>query len=71
MASQKELEIVIKPDGKVEITVRGIKGPGCKPIAEKVGKAVGKVVAMRRSREWYEAEETKTAHYQTIEEKQK
>ena len=71
MGSQKELEIVIKPDGKVEITVRGIKGPGCKPVAEKIAGAVGKITKSERTSEWYEQEETKSTTYQKIEEKSK
>ncbi|MEP0814243.1 MAG: DUF2997 domain-containing protein [bacterium] len=58
MANVRELEIVIKPDGKVEITVRGIKGPDCKPVAEKVGCSLGAVELVEKTSEWYESATT-------------
>lgn len=55
MTEMKELEIIIKPDGKVHITTRGIKGPECKPVADKIASALGKTTREMRTAEWYQA----------------
>ena len=60
MASQRELEIVIKPDGTVEITTRGIKGPHCKDVVEGIAGAIGEIKKIERTSEWYEVDLTET-----------
>lgn len=55
MSEMKELEIVIKKDGKVLIKTRGIKGPECKPVADRFANALGKVTREERTAEWYQA----------------
>ncbi len=58
MSNMKELEIVIKKNGDVHITTRGIKGPECKPVADKIASAVGRVVKEERTSEWYQTQST-------------
>jgi hypothetical protein len=59
-ASQKELVIVVKPDGAIEITTKGIKGPECKPVLEKFARHLGEVKHEERTSEWYETSTTQT-----------
>ncbi len=57
-ATQKEMIVVIKADGTVEITTKGIKGPECKPELEKLSEHIGKVNNVERTSEWYETNAT-------------
>ena len=59
-ASQKELVIVVKPDGSIEITTKGIKGPECKPALEKFARHIGEVKKQERTSEWYETSTNQT-----------
>jgi len=54
---QRDLEITIGPDGKVELTVRGHKGRGCEDIARMFERIVGELVSQRRTSEYYEPDE--------------
>ena len=62
MANHRELEIVIRPDGTVEITTRGIKGPDCKPVLDKFAKGIGEITHEERTSEWYEVSSTESKH---------
>jgi hypothetical protein len=42
--------------GRVEETVRGIKGNNCEQVTEKINSALGEVVASRPTEEMYEQE---------------
>ena len=53
-ALQKEMVIVIKADGTVEIITKGIKGPECKPELDKLAEHIGQVKKLERTNEWYE-----------------
>lgn len=57
-ATQKEMIVVIKADGTVEITTKGIKGPECKPELEKLSEHISKVESIERTSEWYETNAT-------------
>ena len=56
MAAKQEIEFIIKPDGNVEFTIKGVKGSQCVPISE-LFKVLGKTEADRPTAEFYEKEE--------------
>ncbi len=56
---QREFEISIGPDGRVEIHLQGFKGPAaCHSAAALFEKAVGHLESLRETSEYYEPEET-------------
>lgn len=54
MQSQ-EIEITIHPDGKVEYTIKGVKGSACQDISALLEK-LGQVEQEERTGEFYERE---------------
>jgi len=54
VGSIETLEFKIYPDGRVEETVRGIKGGQCEKVTEKINEALGKVVQSAPTEEMYE-----------------
>ena len=56
VGSLEQLEFKIYPDGRVEETVRGVKGGNCQEITEKINEQLGKVVASEPTEEMYEQE---------------
>jgi Protein of unknown function (DUF2997) len=50
----ERIEFKIYPDGRVEETVRGIKGNNCHKVTEKINEALGSVVASTPTEEMYE-----------------
>ena len=54
VGSIETLEFKIYPDGRVEETVRGIKGGNCNKVTEKINEALGKVVQSAPTEELYE-----------------
>ena len=48
-----ELEIVITPQGKIEIEVKGVQGPGCKDLTRALENALGEVDARELKPEYY------------------
>lgn len=55
MAS-REIEIVISPDGRVIGNISGIKGPGCRQLANLLAEVIGTEVSFTPSAEYYETE---------------
>lgn len=56
----EEIVFTFEPEtGKVEVVIKGVKGKGCKPIAEAVGAAIGKVVEHKDTAEMYACEPAK------------
>lgn len=51
----EEIEITILPDGRVEYTIKGVKGSACEDIS-KLLEQLGKVEAQERTGEYYEGE---------------
>jgi hypothetical protein len=43
----QEIELVVAKDGKVELTVRGVKGQACLDLTQALEKALGGVVLSR------------------------
>lgn len=52
-----QVEATIHPDGRIEFKVKGIAGAGCKPIADKIAKALGvEVIENKATSEFYDEE---------------
>ena len=56
----EQIEFKIHPDGRVEETVRGVKGSNCHEVTEKINEKLGEVVASSPTEEMYEQEVTVT-----------
>lgn len=54
--NMEHIEFKIFPDGRVEETVKGIKGGECHKVTEKINESLGKVIATAPTEEMYEAE---------------
>lgn len=52
----EQIEFKIFPDGRVEETVRGIKGNNCHKVTEGINEALGEVIATKATEEMYEQE---------------
>eukprot|EP00594_Rhizosolenia_setigera_P007639 CAMPEP_0178955796 /NCGR_PEP_ID=MMETSP0789-20121207/9825_1 /TAXON_ID=3005 /ORGANISM="Rhizosolenia setigera, Strain CCMP 1694" /LENGTH=96 /DNA_ID=CAMNT_0020637509 /DNA_START=237 /DNA_END=527 /DNA_ORIENTATION=+ len=50
------LEFKIFPDGRIEETVRGVKGNNCEKITEDINSKLGEVVSSRPTEEMFETE---------------
>jgi len=60
---KKEIEFIIKPNGEVEFTVKGVKGKKCVPLAD-LFKTLGEVTASKNTSEYYEEDkDTKVRSY--------
>jgi len=59
-----ELEIVITPQGKIEIEVKGVQGPGCKDLTRALENALGEVDARELKPEYYATTRTNDGDYQ-------
>ncbi|BAJ63676.1 DUF2997 domain-containing protein [Anaerolinea thermophila] len=55
----QEIEVVILPDGKVEVRVRGVKGQACLELTAEMEKALGGTILLREMTP--EAQEPPTA----------
>ena len=51
--SQAELEIVISPQGKVQIEVKGVQGSGCTDLTRSIEEALGEVDKRTFKAEYY------------------
>jgi len=51
MSGLQEIEVLIRPDGEVEILVRGIKGDGCRELTRELERYLGGRVLRRRPTE--------------------
>lgn len=49
----QEIEITIRPDGKIEYTIKGVKGSACEGISA-VLEQLGKVEEMNNTGEYYD-----------------
>lgn len=52
----ERLEFKIHSDGRVEETVRGVKGNNCNKVTEKINEKLGKVVATSPTEEMFQEE---------------
>jgi hypothetical protein len=56
MGSLETIEFKIYSDGRVEETVRGVKGNNCHKVTEKINESLGKVVVSEPTEEMWENE---------------
>jgi len=54
---QREFNITIAPDGRVELHVKGYKGKACLEAVKLFEQIVGEVTSQERTNEFYEPEE--------------
>jgi Protein of unknown function (DUF2997) len=52
----EQIEFKIYPDGRVEETVRGVKGGNCHKVTERINEELGEIIATRPTEEMYEQE---------------
>mmetsp|Transcript_23140 Transcript_23140/g.29178 ORF Transcript_23140/g.29178 Transcript_23140/m.29178 type:complete len:150 (-) Transcript_23140:222-671(-) len=52
----EQIEFKIYPDGRIEESVRGIKGGECHKVTEEINQSLGKVVDSKPTEEMYEQE---------------
>lgn len=50
----KEIIVEATPDGVVTISVNGVKGKSCKEITKRLEAALGKVVKVEETKEYFE-----------------
>lgn len=50
----EEIEITIDEQGKVNVHIKGIKGPSCNDIEKLIAEALGVVESSRKTSEYYE-----------------
>ena len=53
---QEEIEFIIRPDGTVEETTRGLKGQACERVTARLEQTLGEVFSREATAERYEAE---------------
>jgi len=51
---KEEIEVIISPQGDVQIVTHGIKGPRCEDVVKFLEEALGKVKNRYRTSEYYE-----------------
>lgn len=56
MMQKQEIEIAVLPDGRVEYTIRGVKGSACESIAALLDQ-LGEVEREERTAEYYEQDD--------------
>ena len=47
MSGLQEIEVLIRPDGQVQVRVRGVKGGGCRELTEELERYLGGRVLQR------------------------
>lgn len=50
----QELEIIIGPEGKVSLNVKGIKGKKCEELTRPLEEALGEVETRTHTKEYYD-----------------
>ena len=58
---RQEIEVTILPDGRVEYTIKGVKGSACESISALL-EQLGKVEAESRTTEYYEQDPNTQIH---------
>ncbi len=53
MNGLQEIEVIIKPDGKVEVLVRGVRGASCRELTRELERYLGGRVVQRRHTDEY------------------
>ena len=52
-----EIEVTVSEEGKVEVAVKGVSGPGCIELARGIEKALGTTKRLEYTAEYYKAAE--------------
>lgn len=47
MAELQDIDVTIKPDGTVEVSVRGVQGPGCLVLTKEMERYLGGEIRRR------------------------
>lgn len=55
--AQREFDLTIHPDGRVEVHVKGFPGKSCLEAAKFFEETVGQVLSLTTTHEFYEPEE--------------
>ena len=55
-----EITVRIGPDGKVDLSVDGVKGPGCADLTRFLEEALGEVSSRELKAEYHEGEQEET-----------
>jgi len=53
MPGPQEIEIIIKPDGTVEESVRGVSGPECEAVTKAIEDALGEIDKREHTSDYY------------------
>ena len=67
MSEVQELEIVIKPDGEVEVKVKGVKGERCLDITKQLEQLLGGEIVDRRHTDEYYEQDNRQSDYGRLE----
>ena len=54
MAEKVEIELVITPEGEVQLKTRGLKGKTCLEETEALERALGRVTSREKTSEYYQ-----------------
>ena len=55
MSTVQEIDLVLRPNGSVEIKVRGVAGPACLDLTKKLEAGLGnRIVAREQTDEYYQ-----------------
>jgi hypothetical protein len=54
---ERELQIIIAPNGEVNLHIHGYKGPSCLEVIKQFEQIVGRVKSYEKSSAFYEPEE--------------
>jgi hypothetical protein len=60
MSGLEEVEVVIAPDGTVQVLVKGVKGPSCIDLTKEMERYLGGKVAHRRHTHEYDERPVRT-----------
>jgi hypothetical protein len=54
MSGLQEIEVLIRPDGKVQVQIRGVKGTGCRELTQELERYLGGRVLHRQHTDEFE-----------------
>jgi hypothetical protein len=57
MSGLQEIEVIILPDGRVQVQVRGVKGNGCRELTRELERYLGGRVLHRQHTDEFEEQE--------------
>ena len=57
MSGLQEIEVLIRPDGQVQVRVHGVKGNGCRDLTQELERYLGGRVLQRRHTDEFEEQQ--------------